>query len=120
MLDTNIGLNDKFKILYSKSNKFIISRNNVLFYFDTKSKIKQTISTKYVENSFIMLESNEFYYLRASDNVTYLIENINHKYEKELLRVEPANSYTTSIINNKIVIECHYEKIPTYLFTRES
>ncbi|MCB0701910.1 MAG: PAS domain-containing sensor histidine kinase [Ignavibacteriae bacterium] len=110
LLDTNIGLNDKFKILYSKSNKFIISRNNVLFYFDTKSKIKQTISTKYVENSFIMLESNEFYYLRASDNVTYLIENINHKYEKELLRVEPANSYTTSIINNKIVIECHYEK----------
>lgn len=109
LLDTITDINDKLKIHYSSSDKFIISKNNELFYFDTKRKVKQTLSTRFIENSYLYIDDNKFYYLRSSDNVTYLIENINHKYEKELLRIEPANSYSLSIKNSKLVVECHYE-----------
>jgi len=109
LLDTNSDVNDKLKILNSSSEKYIISKNNELFYFDTQRKLKQTLTTKYIENSFLKIDDNKFYYLRSSDNVTYLVENINHKFEKELLRIEPANSYTITSRRSKIVIECHYE-----------
>lgn len=109
LLDTNTDINDELKIQYSSLDKYIISKNNELFYFDTKRKLKQTLTTKYIDNSFLQIDDNKFYYLRSSENVTYLIENINHKYEKELLRIEPANSYSLSIKNSKLIIECHYE-----------
>lgn len=109
LLDTNTEINDELKILYSSLDKYIISKNNELFYFDTQRKLKQNLTSKYIDNSFLQLDENKFYYLRSSDNVTYLIENINHKYEKELLRIEPANSYSLSVKNSKLIIECHYE-----------
>jgi len=109
LLDTNTDINDELKIQYSSLDKYIISKNNELFYFDTKRKLKQTLTTKYIDNSFLQIDDKKFYYLRSSENVTYLIENINHKYEKELLRIEPANSYSLTIKNSKLIIECHYE-----------
>jgi len=109
LLDTNTDVNDNLKIQYSIFDKYIISKNNDLFYFDTKRKLKQTLTTKYIENSYLQIDSNKFYYLRSSENVTYLVENINHKYEKELLRIEPANRYSINIKNSKLIIECHYE-----------
>lgn len=109
LLDTNTDINDVLKIQYSSLDKYIISKNNELFYYDAQRKLKQTLTTKYIDNSFLQIDENKFYYLRSSENVTYLVENINHKYEKELLRIEPANSYSISIKNSKLIIECHYE-----------
>ena len=109
LLDTNTDVNDELKIQQTSLDKYIISKNNELFYFDTKRKLKQTLTTKFIDNSFLKISDNKFYYLRSSENVTYLIENIKHKYEKELLRIEPANSYSISIKNSKLIIECHYE-----------
>lgn len=109
LLDTNFNVTDNFKIQKSFVNQYLISKNNELYYFDTKNKIKQLISNQFIENTFLSIDSIRFFYIRQSDNVSYLVENINHKYEKELLRIEPSNEYTLSLVNNKIIIECHYE-----------
>lgn len=109
LLDTNSYIDDKYKIKYSHSNKYIISKNNDLYYFDTKKRIKQNISNRYINNSFLLIDSTRFFYLRASGNITFLIENLNHKYEKELLRIEPANDYSVSFDSGNYIIECHYE-----------
>lgn len=109
LLDTNTNIDDKFQIQYSLSDKYIISKNNDLYYFDTKKRLKQSISNKYIDNTFLLIDSTRFFYLRASGNITYLVENLNHKYEKELLRIEPANKYSISYISGNYIIECHYE-----------
>jgi signal transduction histidine kinase len=108
LLDTLSSVNDNFKINYSNKTKFIIEKNNYLYYYDLESKIKQTISNKYIPNTFSRIDSITFYYLKSSGNNVYLVENIKHKYEKDLIRVEPANSFNVSFIHNKLVIESHF------------
>lgn len=109
LLDTNFNISDNYKIHRYLDNGYIISKNNEIYYFDTKNKIKQIISNKYIENTFLSIDSLRFFYIRQSDNMSYLVENINHLYEKELLRIEPSNEYSISMVNNKLVVECHYE-----------
>lgn len=109
LLDTNISVTDNLQVHESHNGKYIISKNSELFYFDTKKKVKQILSNSFFQKTFCEVDSLRFFYVRQSDNVSYLIENINHKYEKELLRIEPANDYNISIINSNIIVECHYE-----------
>lgn len=109
LLDTNSNPNDIFVIHHSSNNNFIISKNNEIYFYDTSKKLKQNISNQYIENSFLLLDTNRFLYLRSSENITYLVENTNHRYEKELIRIEPANDYSIRSLNGKLIVECHYE-----------
>ncbi|MFN3196723.1 MAG: sensor histidine kinase [Chlorobiota bacterium] len=108
LLDTISGVNDRFKINYYNDSKFIIEKNNNLYFYDIKSKVKQTITNKYIPNTYCYIDSITFYYLKSSGNNVYLVENIKHKYEKDLVRLESANNYTLSFKSNKIVVESHF------------
>ena len=108
LLDTVSNVSDKFKINYYNKSKFIIEKNTNLYFYDIKSKVKQTITNKYIPNTYCYIDSITFYYLKSSGNNVYLIENIKHKYEKELVRLETANSFTLSYVKDKIIVESHF------------
>jgi signal transduction histidine kinase len=108
LLDTISSVNDRFGINYYNESKFIIEKNNNLYYYDIKSKIKQIITNKYIPNTYCYIDSITFYYLKSSGNNVYLIENIKHKYEKDLVRLESANRFTLTYDKNKIIVESHF------------
>ncbi len=108
LLDTLSSVNDEFRIHYSKNSKYIIAKNSNLYFYDLVSKTKQLITDNYIPNTYCRIDSITFYYLKSSGNYIYLIENIKHKYEKDLIRLDQANSFNLSHIDNNLLVESHF------------
>jgi len=108
LLDTISSVNDKFRIHYSKDSKYIIAKNSNLYFYDLVTKTKQLITDNYIPNTYCRIDSITFYYLKSSGNYIYLIESIKHKYEKDLIRLDQANSFNLSHIDNNLIVESHF------------